>query len=169
MFFKKKEDVSIEERLKEIEKKVKGLKESENLKEEKKEELREVKPIFEEKKKEENVEEKEQEAPLFVKLDKYKTIISSIMQLKALLLSLKNSLVALEQIEKTRTETFNLLVKNLEKMNERLSLLEKEVVKPVGVSFGSLPAYEEVHSVQTSIANLRAEIERLKAELETMQ
>jgi tetrahydromethanopterin S-methyltransferase subunit G len=180
MFFgKKSEDISLEDRLKEIEQKVKGLEKKEqqvsqqpqpSLNVPQQQNIEIEKPV--EKTKEEKVEE-ETQVPLFVKLDKYKTIVSSLMQLKALLISLKNSLIALEQIEKTRVETFNVIMKNLDKMNEKLSLLEKEVVKPVGFSFG-MPAapyapIEEMQSVQASIASLKAQIDQLKAELESVE
>jgi len=176
LFGRKEKDVSLEERLREIEQRVKGLgkkeqQASQNVPQASLPQNIEIeKPA--EKTKEEKVEE-ETQVPLFIKLDKYKTIVSSLMQLKALLISLKNSLIALEQIEKTRVETFNVIMKNLDKMNEKLSLLEKEVVKPVSFSFG-MPAapyapIEEMQSVQASIASLKAQIDQLKAELESVE
>jgi len=177
MFFGKKDDkASLEDKLKEIEQRVKGLGKKEQ-------QVSQPQPpsisqaplqqnVEEEKQKEEKVEE-ETQVPLFVKLDKYKTIVSSLMHLKTLLISLRNSLIALEQIEKTRAETFNVIIKNLEKMNEKLSLLEKEVVKPVSFSFGmptaSYAPIEEMQSVQASIASLKAQIDQLKAELESTE
>jgi len=172
VFGKKKESSSLDEKLKEIEERVKGLG--------KKEEISKPQQTFpqiststtqHEKPVEEKIEE-ETQVPLFVKLEKYKTIVSSLMQLKTLLVSLRNSIMALEQIEKMRIETFNAIIKNLDKMNEKISLLEKEVIKPIGFSFGSpivsYPNYEELQSVQASIASLKAQIEQLKAELESV-
>jgi hypothetical protein len=177
MFFGKKDDkASLEDKLKEIEQRVKGLgKKEQQVSQSQPPSISQAPPqqnVEEEKQKEEKVEE-ETQVPLFVKLDKYKTIVSSLMHLKTLLISLRNSLIALEQIEKTRAETFNVIIKNLEKMNEKLSLLEKEVVKPVSFSFGMPTApyapIEEMQSVQASIASLKAQIDQLKAELESTE
>jgi len=168
IFGKKEKDVPLEEKLKEIEERVKGLGKTEQ----KSSETTQSQKVEEGKIREEKGEE-EIQVPLFVKLDKYKNIVSSLMHLKTLLISLKNSLMTLEQIEKTRMETFNAIMKNLDKMNEKLSLLEKEVVKPIGFSLGApiptYPAYEEIGSVQASIASLKAQIEQLKAQLEAVE
>ena len=179
IFGKKDSDSSLEKRLKEIEEKVKGLRKVEETSSKiakPSQELPNISTISptqnvtEEKVKEEKIEEVQ--VPLFVKIDKYKTIVSSLMHLKTLLISLKNSLIALEQIEKMRIETFNAIMKNLDKINEKVSALEKEVVKPIGFSFGTpiapLSSYEELQSVQASIASLKAQIEQLKAELESV-
>jgi len=177
IFGRKEKDISLEEKLKEIEERVKGLGKAEQKIPQITQPIQEFpatqkQKIEEEKTKEEKSEE-EVQAPLFVKLDKYKTIVSSLMQLKALLISLRNSLMVLEQIEKTRVETFSAIMKNLDRMNEKLSLLEKEVVKPVGFSLGApvapYPMYEEIESVQASIANLKAQIEQLKAQLDSIE
>jgi hypothetical protein len=176
MIFRKK-DTSIEEKLREIEQRVKGFGGKEQIHQPSQ---NTPQALAHEIKKEEHVEKPKEEkskeetqVPLFVKLDKYKTIVSSLMQLKTLLISLRNSLIALEQIEKTRVETFNIIIKNLDKINEKLSLLEKEVVKPVSFSFGmpTVPytPIEEMQSVQASIASLKAQIDQLKAELESTE
>jgi tetrahydromethanopterin S-methyltransferase subunit G len=175
MFFGKKDDkTSLEDKLKEIEQRVKGLGKKEHQVSQPQPSMSQLTPqqnVEEEKRKEEKAEETQ--VPLFVKLDKYKTIVSSLMQLKTLLISLKNSLMALEQIEKTRVETFNAIMKNLDKMNEKLSLLEKEVIKPVGFSFGApitpYSSYEEIENVQASIASLKAQIDQLKAQLDSIE
>jgi DNA repair exonuclease SbcCD ATPase subunit len=172
LFGKKEKDVSLEERLREIEERVKGLSKGEQKNQQTDQTLTHLAAQhqkIEVEKEEENLEEVQ--VPLFVKLDKYKTIISSLMHLKTLFISLRNSLVALEQIEKTREETFKLIIKNLEKINEKLSILEREVVKPVSFSFGmpSIPyaPIEEMQNIQASIASLKAQIDQLKAELES--
>jgi hypothetical protein len=176
LFGKKEKDINIEEKLKEIEQKVKGMTKKNDLISQSSQahldlpQITQEQEIKYEKPKEEKPEE-ETRVPLFIKLEKYKTIVSSLMQLKTLLISLKNSLMALEQIEKTRMETFSVIIKNLEKMSEKLSLLEKELVKPFGFPFGipeiTYSPIEEMQSVQASVASLKAQIDQLKAELES--
>jgi hypothetical protein len=176
IFGKKEKELSIEDKLKEIEERVKGLGKSPKPafqpSEVTQQPIQQSKNVEEKEMKEEKMEE-ETQVPLFVKLDKYKTIVSSLMQLKTLLISLRNSLIGLEQIEKTRVETFNAIIKNLDKINEKISTLEKEVVKPIGFSIGApIPTYaqyEEIQSIQTSIANLKAQIEQLKAQLDSLE
>jgi len=174
MIFGKK-DAHLEEKLKEIEERVKGLSKKEQQNPQTSQTASQPQRPQDVKVEEEIDEKREEEiqAPLFVKLEKYKTIVSSLMQLKALLISLRNSLLALEQIEKTRIESFGVIIKNLEKMNEKISYLEKEIIKPVAFPFGVPPTtpfveYEEAQNVQASIASLKAQIDQLKSELERL-
>ncbi len=175
MIFGKK-DAHLEEKLREIEERVKGLgKKEQQVPHDSQTISQPQQPQNVKLEKESNEKhEEEMQVPLFVKLEKYKTIVSSLMQLKALLISLRNSLLALEQIERTRIESFSVIIKNLEKMNEKISSLEKEIVKPVTFPFGIPPTtpyveYEEVQNVQASIASLKAQIDQLKSELERLE
>jgi len=154
MIFKKKEDLSVEERLKEIEKKIKGETKPENIEVPKTEIKKEVET------------KEEVSVPLFIKLDKYKNIVSALMQLKTYTIALKNSLVALEHIEKAREETISVLSKNLEKMNEKISELEKDLVKPIGFPYAPPETFEELSTLQTSLTSLKSQIEQLKEEIE---
>jgi DNA repair exonuclease SbcCD ATPase subunit len=166
IFGRKGKDASLEEKLKEIEEKIKGLKEKESVS---LPQSASVPQHTEEKPKES---EEETQTPLFVKLDKYKSIVSSLIQLKTLLISLRNSLTSLEQIEKARMEAFNAIIKNLDKISERLSILEKEIVKPIGnlgLPILSYPSYEELRNVEATIANLKAQIEQLKTQLDSLE
>ncbi|MCS7094126.1 MAG: hypothetical protein RMJ18_03015 [Candidatus Aenigmarchaeota archaeon] len=177
MFFKKEKDITtIEEKLNEIEKRVKDQK--------KMQEVQKIVPQPQQKEikedietlKEENTQpsiktapkkvEEEVSVPLFVKLEKYKNIVSALMQIKTYLITLKNSLVALEHIEKARSETLSMLSKNLDKIGEKINELERDLVKPIGFSFGSPETFEELSSVHTNLAALKAQIEQLKTELE---
>jgi chromosome segregation ATPase len=167
IFGRKGKDASLEEKLKEIEERIKGLKGKESVP---LSQSASVPQRTEEKPKEKG--EEETQTPLFIKLDKYKTIVSSLIQLKTLLMSLRNSLTSLEQIEKARMEALNAIIKNLDKISERLSILEKEIVKPIGnlgLPLLSYPSYEELQNVEATIANLKAQIEQLKTQLDSLE
>ena len=122
--------------------------------------------------KKEEVKPKEPEpaqAPLFIKLDRYREVISNLTQLKTLTLVVKNSLSTLVQLEKARDETVEVVKKTLDKINEKISALDKELVRPTG--FGQVtaaPEYHEIQSVETTIAGLKGQIEQLKAELQAL-
>lgn len=125
----------------------------------------EIKPVV---KKEVKPVEKPMEPPLFIKLDRYREVISNLTQLKTLVVVVKNSLSTLSQLEKARTDTIEVIKKTLDKINEKLSALDNELVKPTGFTAAPTPEYHEIQSVETSIASLRGQIEQLKAELQAL-
>ncbi|MEM5815000.1 MAG: hypothetical protein QXD89_00730 [Candidatus Aenigmatarchaeota archaeon] len=174
MFLKKeKKDDDLERKLKEIEMRIKGNQLTSEQQKEINQQSSKDKIIEENLQKEtqekiniENKEVEEVSAPLFIKLDKYKNLVSSLMQLKTYLITLKNTIVAIEQLEKVRMESISTLSKTIEKMNEKISELEKYLVKPIGFTFGPTETMEELFAVQSTLSSLKTQIENLKSELE---
>ncbi|MEM5875269.1 MAG: hypothetical protein QXW01_00425 [Candidatus Aenigmatarchaeota archaeon] len=174
MFFKKGKDGEIEEKLREIEERIKGIKniersEKETSEESIKEKVYEKKELSGDNFSIQPPEKKEPEdisVPLFVKIDKYRNIVSSLMQIKTYLITLKNTIVAIEQLERARVESLSALSKTIEKINEKITELENNLVKPIGFSFGVPETVEELSTVHSAISSLKSQIEELKAELE---
>ncbi|MFH7881062.1 MAG: hypothetical protein QXI09_03605 [Candidatus Aenigmatarchaeota archaeon] len=173
MFLKKeKKEDDLEKKLKEIEMKIKGnqpiLPQQKEINQQSSKDKIIEENLQKETQEKVNIEKEVEEvsAPLFIKLDKYKNLVSSLMQLKTYLITLKNTIVAIEQLEKVRMESLSSLSKTIEKMNEKISELEKYLVKPIGFTFGPTETMEELFTVQSTISSLKAQIENLKNELE---
>lgn len=119
----------------------------------------------------EKVELKEEEkpvfAPLFVKLDRYRKILNTIAQLKTTLLMVKNSFIALNELEKVRIENMKLIQEALNKVEKRILDLDTELIRPSGLH-EEIPEYGDVQAISATIADLKGQIEQLKAELETI-
>lgn len=152
MFFKKKKDVKAEKpSLQPIEPPVKLPEEkpsSEKRVEESEE--RKTKPSF---------------APLFVKLDKYKSILSTINNLRANLLMLKNSLQILSELEKLREDNLKLISENVKNLERRIAKLDSDFLRPSGFH-EQLQEIQDIQSIEGTIIDLKTQIERLRAELE---
>ncbi len=111
-------------------------------------------------------------APLFVKIDRYRGILSAIGYLRTALVMVRNSFVTLRELDKAREQTMDLIVNALEKMDGKLSNLDTDLVRPAGYhNESSAKIQEEYHDVETvhaSIADLKGQIDQLKSELEAM-
>lgn len=109
-------------------------------------------------------------APLFVKIDRYRGILSAIGYLKTALVMVKNSFITLRELEKAREQTMELIVNALEKMDDKLANLDTDLVRPTG--FRETPKgqeeYQDMETVHASIADLKGQIDQLKSELEAM-
>jgi len=133
---------------------------------------------FEESQREEKREEVKQEvkeserpafAPLFVKIDRYRQILNSIGYLKTTMIMIKNSLMALTELDKAREETIKLIQDAVGKLENRLVSLDKELVRPTGYhEISEKHEYHDVETVEATVADLKGQIEQLRSELQTM-
>jgi hypothetical protein len=117
-----------------------------------------------------NEPEKPAVAPLFVKMDRYRQILTTIGNLKTALMIVKNSLVTLKQIEKVRDDTFNIVGDIIEKMDDKLIVLDNNLLRPAGFheSEQGSPEQQDIRSIEATVADLQGQIEQLKSELGKM-
>lgn len=112
-------------------------------------------------------EEKPMAAPLFIKIDRYRSILDSIGQIRGQLTVMRNSLATLSKIEETRHEAMELIQKTLENMEEKTGILDNDLVKPQGFRDAtSIKISGKATEIENSVANLRTEIAKLRKELD---
>ncbi len=120
-------------------------------------------------------------APLFVKIDRYRQILNTLGYLKTAMIMIKNSFITLNELEKAREETFSLINEAIEKIDSKISGLDSELIRPAGFHDNSTPAekmekiekstsmdYQDAETVEATVADLKGQIDQLKAELERM-
>jgi hypothetical protein len=120
--------------------------------------------------------EKPSFAPLFVKIDRYRQILSAVGHLKTTMIMIKNSLITLRELDKARDETFKLVEDAIENLENRLNSLDQELVRPSGFQ-DRIPVthevtekaqYQDVETIEATIADLKGQIEQLKSELDSV-
>jgi hypothetical protein len=116
-------------------------------------------------------------APLFIKIDRYRQILSAVGHLKTTMIMIKNSLITLNELDKARDETFKLVQDAIEKLEGRLDSLDQELVRPSGFQDRvpttthdviEKPQYQDVETIEATIADLKGQIEQLKSELDSV-
>ncbi len=114
--------------------------------------------------------EKPTVAPLFVKMDRYRQILTTIGNLKTALMIVKNSLGTLKQIEKVRDDTFNIVSDIIEKMDDKLIDLDNNLLRPAGFhgSEETSAEQQDIRGIEATVAELQGQIEQLKSELGKM-
>ena len=176
IFFKKKKK---EENIQEIKDIVEGREtpklpeeiEAEKIEEEKPPETK-VKVPEEEKPKE--IEEKIEEpkkpmfAPLFVKINKYRSVLSSINDLKTTIIMIKNALAIQREIESLRDENRKLLESAISKLDKKIIALDSEFLRPRGLEEEFPPSTYETSELEGVVSDLKKQIEGLKSELKTI-
>jgi hypothetical protein len=149
----------------------KGLTEALKTRVEAKKEVKvEERPTVEERPKEP---ERPAFAPIFIKLDKYRSILNSINELKRAMITIRNILGFLTEMEKLRGDALKMIRESVAKVDKRLTALDAEFLRPTG--FREEYPREEMYRVEAEpgalgglIADLRSRVERLRADLESM-
>ena len=107
-------------------------------------------------------------APLFVKIDKYRSVLRSINDLKTTIIMLKNALVVQRQIEGLRDENRKFLEMATDKIDKKIVSLDTEFLKPKGFEEEFTPATYETVGMEGVVDDLKKQIEGLKSELKTI-
>ncbi len=112
--------------------------------------------------------EKSPFAPLFVKLDRYKTVLNTINELKSTIISIKNSLEVQRQIENLKEENTGFLQAAINKVDEKVLSLDAEFLRPKGFE-EEMPKTEiRTEGLQGAVTDLKKQIDSLKEELKAI-
>jgi hypothetical protein len=135
------------------------------------EELKEIAKKIEERpreeiKKEEVPEEKIVGPPLFIKLERYHKILRHISELRRTLFVTKSAISTLAEIEKLREDNLKLLRKTIERIDNKLAELDRELLRPRELPEEYPEAATEVKGMESVITDLKSQLQSLKEELE---
>jgi len=114
-------------------------------------------------------EEKPAYAPLFVKINRYRGIISSVIYMKNALKVLLNSFAILKELDRVRDQTNGVVNDTLNGIEKKLIELDNDLIRPTGFNMEA-PSddYSDHHNVEATVSDLRSQIKQLKNELEKM-
>jgi len=103
--------------------------------------------------------------PLFVKLEKYNSVLDTIAELKNCIIAMKDGFVVLDRLEVIREESFNSLQDTIKKFEEKVSFLNSELLRPPGyMEEVSLESHKS-EELQGVLKELKTQVDQLKNEL----
>jgi len=111
---------------------------------------------------------KKEFAPLFIKIDRYRSLLDSIKDLKSMILMMKNALKSQKQIERLRDENIKFLEAAIEKINKKIISLDSEFLRPRGYEEESSPSVNETETLESVVDDLDKQVEELKSQLKTI-
>jgi two-component sensor histidine kinase len=119
-------------------------------------------PIEEE---EHEIKKETQFAPLFIKLDRYKNILHQVSELKMTMLTVKNTLAVITEMDKLKAESMKMIQDAVERVDKKLAALDTELIKPSGYH-DMVPQQIARESLQSELDELKGQIEALRFEME---
>lgn len=108
--------------------------------------------------------EKPMIAPLFIKLDRYRQILSHLQELRRTLGSIKNAFSILNELDRLRYENMKSLQGTIELVDKKLADLDSEFLRPAGFQ-EEVPSEEYVEGLETELDDLKNQVNELKSEL----
>ena len=126
-------------------------------------ELRMPQPAHENRMREE-IPTHDQGAPLFVKVEKYKDIITTLHELKLFLSGTKQLFTLLGEIEGVRAEALNILKATIQRLERSLITMDSELARPRGMDVTYQERTEATH-IGSSLNDLQRQLMELKREL----
>jgi len=109
--------------------------------------------------------EKSSFAPLFVKLDKYKQILNSLVELKTTIAAMKNAFSVLNELERLKMESLKMIESSIDKMDKKLVSLDSEFLRPSGFHEEMPPELYSSENLGGVLTDLRSQIEQLRSEI----
>jgi len=107
-------------------------------------------------------------APLFVKIDQYRSVLTTISDLKTTVIMIKNALGLQKEIESLRDENRRLMEAAINKIDKKIVTLDSEFLRPQGFEEEFPPPIYETEGLEGVVTDLKKQIEGLKSELQTI-
>ena len=116
---------------------------------------------------EERTEEKKSKfAPLFVKIDRYSSVLNLLNDLKATIMMAKNAIVVQKEIERLAEENRKLIEDSVSKIDEKIIRLDSEFIRPKGFKDDLKTSKDS--GLDGVVDDLKAQVDDLKSELENI-
>lgn len=104
-------------------------------------------------------------APLFIKLDRYKNILHQMAEIKMTMLTVKNTLSVINEMDKLKGDSMKMIQDAVERVEKKLTTLDTEFLKPSGFH-EMMPQQMAREDIHNELDALRGQIEAMRYEME---
>lgn len=109
-------------------------------------------------------------APLFVKVEKYRELLSTVQTMKVFVSGIKQIFNVLQELETVRAESLKTMRASVQKLERSVTEMDTELLRPRGVDFTDLVESEdEVAHIEDSLTDLQKQIASLRRELKELE
>jgi len=110
------------------------------------------------------------DAPLFVKVDKYKEVLSLIQEMKVFISGIKQLFNILQDLEALRIDAIKIMKATIQRLERRMIEMDSDLLRPKGYEAPLMsPVEAEASHVEDSLTELQGEIARMRRELEGLK
>ena len=111
----------------------------------------------------------ESDAPLFVKVEKYKEMLRSIREMLAFVSGVKQLFTVLNEIEAVRADAINIMRATVQRLEKNMIQIDSELLRPKGFEFEEKVPETELYHIEDSLNDLQKQLGTLKKDLEELR
>ncbi len=109
-------------------------------------------------------------APLFVKVDKYKEILTSIQEMKIFISGTKQIFNVIYELESIRGDALKILKATLQRLEKSVAEIDTDLLRPRGFETSDITQGEtEVTHIEGSLTELQKQLADLRRELQELK
>jgi hypothetical protein len=110
----------------------------------------------------------EEFAPLFVKVEKYREVLTHLGEIKAFIGGIKQIFLVQEELDGIRSDGLRMLRSSINRLERAIGEVDSELLKPVGLE--SFPHGEvEMKHIEDSLTRLQSQLSGLRKDLESFK
>lgn len=113
--------------------------------------------------------EEHREAPLFVKVEKYRDIITAINEMKGFVSGIKQLYSVIHETENVRADALKILRNSVQRLEKNIFELDSELLRPRGFVTETKETETEISHIEGSLTDLQRQLVVLKKELQELQ
>lgn len=107
-------------------------------------------------------------APLFVKVEKYNELLTSLGEIKSFINGIKQVFSTLQQVEEAREDAIKILRASVQRLERAITEVDAELMRPI-VSEAFPHGEAEIKGIESSLQRLSQQLSGLRKELETFR
>jgi len=107
-------------------------------------------------------------APLFVKVEKYRELLSGLQEMKLFVSSVKDIFSIMQEVESIRSDALNVLKVTVQRLEKSVIEIDTELLRPRGMTTPLTQGESEVRHIESSLSELQQQLVELKRDLQNM-
>ncbi|MEM7819451.1 MAG: hypothetical protein QXD48_01335 [Candidatus Aenigmatarchaeota archaeon] len=112
----------------------------------------------------------EMSMPLFVKVDKYKELLSGIQEMKLFVSGAKQLFSILQEIETIRSDALKIMHATVQRLEKSIIEMDSELIRPRGADLAMVPERpEDIKQIENSLNELQRQLLDLRKELQELK
>lgn len=109
-------------------------------------------------------------APLFVKVDKYREVLTTLNEVKLFMSGVKQLFNLMNEIETVRNDALNIMRATVDRMERAVVEIDSDLLRPKGISLAGYDrTSSEIMHVEQTLGDLQNQLLDLKRELQGMR
>ncbi len=107
-------------------------------------------------------------APLFVKVEKYREVLSDIQEMKVFIYGMKQLFGVLSELEAVRGDALKILRATVQRLEKNVTEVDSELLRPKGFELEA-QGEMEIRHIEDSLSDLQKQLASLKKELQELR